>query len=463
MNHLFADPADYTRQPNADTAALTHLPGDYGTPVLGAIPALFRDFYGAIEKRHQKYGAVSKINLGFKPGVLVLGPDLFKQILLDPERNFSNRMGYDHVTGEWFGGGIMFRDFDEHRIHRRVFQTAFKSDAMRGYVPMMNGLMQQHLAHWGEVADFRFVPHIQALLMAIGARVFYGVEDLDGKAAQKMGEAFLKVINRGMRSLVKINCPPLSFYYGQQGKKYIVDYIGSRITERRAADGKDFMSYLVKEKKDDGEYLTDQELIAHLSFLFFAAYDTTTTALSHLMMHLALDPDLQERLRKQSLALGKPLADFDDLDQLTEIDHAFHESLRLYPSASIFMRRSLRACELGGKKIPANTILFLVPMFNHRMEQWWDNPQKFDPDRFAKGREEHKRHPFSYAPFGGGAHKCIGMNFAQLNAKLFMHQLLLKYRFRVPAGYTAKSQTLPLPKPAKDLPLFFERINFERI
>ena len=458
MNNSILSTYDYSQAPSAGADQLAHLPGDYGTPLLGAIPALFQDFYGTVEQRHRKYGPVSRINIGFKPGVLVLGPDLFKQILLDPDRNFSNRMGYDHVTGEWFGGAIMFRDFDEHRIHRRVFQTAFKSDAMRGYVPMMNELIQKQMESWDKESDFRFVPHIQALLMAIGARVFYGVDDLDGPAAKKMGDAFLKVINRGMRSLIKINLPPFSFYYGQQGKKYIVDYIGSLITERRAGHGKDFMSYLVKEKKDDGEYLTDQELIAHLSFLFFAAYDTTTTALSHLVMHLALDPQLQERLRSQSLALGKPMADFDDFDQLAEIDHAFHESLRLYPSASMFMRRSLRECELGGHKIPANTILFLVPMFNHRMAEWWDRPELFDPDRFAKDREEHKRHTFSYAPFGGGAHKCIGMNFAQLNAKLFMHQLLLKYRFHTPAGYVAKSQTLPLPKPAQNLPLIFERL-----
>lgn len=449
---------DYRTQPSATDNQLAHIPGNDGWPVLGLIPALFRDFYGTINSHYKKYGAVSKTNIGFQPGLLVLGPDLFKQILLDTDRNFSNEMGYKNVLGEWFGNGIMLRDFEDHRIHRRVFQTAFKAEAMRGYVPMMNTLMKKNIEHWEQETDFRFVPHIQALLMAIGAEVFYGVDDLDGPAARKMGDAFLKVVNRGMRSVVKLNVPPFSFYYGQQGKKYIVDYIGSLIAARRAGDGKDFMSYLVKEKKDDGEYLTDRELIEHLSFLFFAAYDTTTTALSHLVMHLALDPSLQEKLRAESLAIGKPYLDYDDLGKLTGIENAFHESLRLYPSASIFMRRTLRECELGEQKIPANTVLFLVPMFNHRMAEWWNNPEQFDPDRFAAPREEHKRHSFNYAPFGGGAHKCIGMNFAQMNAKLFMHQFLLRYRFKTPAGYVAKSQTLPLPKPIKDLPLIFEKL-----
>jgi cytochrome P450 len=98
-------------------------------------------------------------------------------------------------------------------------------------------------------------------------------------------------------------------------------------------------------------------------------------------------------------------------------------------------------------------------MYNQRMETWWDDPLRFDPNRFSPARQEHKRHSFSYTPFGGGAHKCIGMNFAQLNAKLFMHQLLLKYRFRTPPAYQAGSRTLPLPKPNGDLPLEFEKIQ----
>lgn len=448
---------NYRQLPSASYEQLAHIPGNRGFPVLGLIPALFRDFYGTIARQYQNYGPISKANIGFQQGLLVLGPDLYKQILLDNDRNFSNEMGYGKVLGPWFGGGLLLRDFDEHRLHRRLFQTAFKSEAMRGYVGMSNNIIDRHLHNWAAKNDFRFVPHIQQLLMNIGAQVFYGVDDL-GEDSKKLGDAFLELLTKGMMSLVKVDMPPLKFYYGMKGKKYINDYLGSLIRERREGNGMDFMSHLVKETKENGELFSDEEIIPHLSFLFFAAYDTTTTALSNMIMHLAQRPDLQERYRAESVAIGKKQLEFDDLAKLTGIDNAFHESLRLYPSASIYMRRSIRECELGGYRIPANTVLFMPPVFNQRMAEWWDNPAEFDPDRFAEPREEHKRHSFSYIPFGGGAHKCIGMNFATMNAKLFMHQLLLNYRFRTPDGYVAKTQTLPLPKPVKDLPLIFEKI-----
>jgi cytochrome P450 len=447
----------YTLQPDVAFDKLSHIPGRRGLPLLGITLDLYQDFYGTLTAHQKKYGYVSRAGIGFNTGLLVLGPDNFKQVLLDTERNFSNQMGYQSVTGQWFGGAILFRDFEEHRIHRRVFQNAFKSEAMRGYTDMMNGIMKTHLVQWQGKENFTFVPNIQSLLMNIGARVFYGVDDL-GEDSDKMAEAFLKIFEKGMLALVKVKVPPFKYYYGMQGRDYIVNYLGSLIDARRSGEGKDFMSFLVKEKKDDGEYLTDQELIEHLSFLFFAAYDTTTTALSHLVMHLALDQPLQDRLREECRAMQKAQLDFDDFHALGSLDNAFHEALRLYPSASMFLRRTIRDCELGGYAVPANTILYLPPMYNHRMSEWWDQPDKFDPDRFTKGREEHKRHSFCYTPFGGGAHKCIGMNFAQLNAKLFMHQLLLNYRFRTPQGYVAKSQTLPLPKPVGNLPLVFERI-----
>ncbi len=448
---------DYRKQPNAGAAELKHLPGDYGLPIMGDVPALFKDFFGTLTKRYEKYGPVSRFNMAIQRGVMLLDPDLTKEIMLDTGRNFSNKMGYKDSAGEWFGDAILLRDFDEHRLHRRVFQAAFKSDAMRGYVEAINEIVAQHLNNWENQKDLRFVNAIQALLMNVGARVFYGVTDL-GEEADKMGEAFLQIIYKGMGSVVKINLPPFGYYYGQKGKKYIKNYIGSLISSRRAKDGKDFMSYLVKEKMDNGEYLTDDELVDHLAFLFFAAYDTTTTALSHAVMHLAMDQPLQEKLRAHSQSVGKVNLAYDELDQLGDIENVFYEALRLYPSVSFICRRTIKECELGGQRIPANTIVFAPPMFNQRSEKWWTNAQKFDPDRFSKEREEQKRHSHIYTPFGGGAHKCIGMNFAAMNAKLFLHQFLLKYRFRLPADYVPKSKTLPLPTPVGRLPVILEKL-----
>jgi len=449
--------SDHRHFPDATMKQLAHIPGKAGVPFLGMTPALFRDFYGTLQKHHARYGLISKIGIGFQKGVLVLGPDNCQQVLLDPEKNFSSQMGYRESAGAWFGGAILSRDFDEHRLHRRVFQNAFKFDAMQGYSEGINAIIRSSLASWEGRREIVFMPYIKQLLMTIGARIFYGIDDL-GEDARRFAEAFALILDKGMLSLVKRDIPPLNYHYGQKGRRFVYRYLDSLIEERRNNAGRDFMSYLVKSTRDDGSWFSNEELIDHLSFLFFAAYDTTSAGLSHLLMHLAENPTLQESLREESLQLRQPEVTFRDIDRLDGIERAFNESLRLYPSASIIQRRSIRECEIGGTRIPAHTMLFMVPGFNHRMPEYWSDPETFDPERFGEARQEQRRHKFQFMPFGGGAHKCIGMNFAQMNAKLFMHQLLLRYRVGLEPGYTPGSQILPTPCPPRGLPLRIEKL-----
>ncbi|HEY6131136.1 MAG TPA: cytochrome P450 [Halioglobus sp.] len=448
---------DHRNFPDASIKSLKHIPGKIGAPFLGMTPWLFRDFYGTLKKHHQKFGLVSKIGIGFQKGVLVLGPQNFQEILLDTEQNFSSQIGYRDTVFEWFGGAILARDFDEHRLHRRVFQTAFKSDAMQGYSEGINSIISDSLKNWEKREEIVFMPFIKELLMNIGARIFYGINAL-GEDAARFSEAFNLILEKGMLSLIKKDIPPLNYHYGQKGRRFVYQYLDSLIEDRRKNDGRDFMSYLVKSTRDDGSYFSNKELIDHLSFLFFAAYDTTSAGLSHLLMHLAADPALQETLREQSLRMDKDEVTVADIEQLTGIEMAFNEALRLYPPVSIFMRRSIRDCRLGGINVPAHTALFMVPGFNHRMPEFWSNPDTFDPGRFSEARQEHRRHKFQYVPFGGGAHKCIGMNFALMNAKLFMHQLLRRYRVTLRHGYTIGSQILPTPCPLQGLPLLIEKL-----
>jgi cytochrome P450 len=175
-------------------------------------------------------------------------------------------------------------------------------------------------------------------------------------------------------------------------------------------------------------------------------------------MLLGQNPQWQETLREECRALDKPYLEYEDLHSLPNLDNALMESLRLYPSVSMMARRTIRDSEIGGYFVPANTVLIMPPAFNHRMEAWWDDPLKFDPDRFGPQRQEHKRHSFSFVPFGGGIHKCIGMHFAQMNAKCFMYQFLSRYRFETPQGYQPKMQTVPMPRPADLLPLRLSRL-----
>ncbi len=100
------------------------------------------------------------------------------------------------------------------------------------------------------------------------------------------------------------------------------------------------------------------------------------------------------------------------------------------------MRQTVRDTDLLGYYIPKGTNVIAYPGMNHRLPELWTDPLKFDPDRFTEPRNEHKRHRYAFTPFGGGAHKCIGMTFGQLEIKTILHRLLRRYRLELPRpGY----------------------------
>ena len=450
--------ADYRNEP--DCTDLKHIPGDFGLPVIGNMIAFVKDLRGMVERRTRKYGPISRINIIGSKGLLVTGPDIMQRVLLDKDKDFSNEMGFKKNLGRFFEGGILLRDFEEHKMQRRIFQTAFKNDPMRTYVAQMNAIMETDLESWGGMEDFVVFPHVKKLLLTTAAKIFVGIER-DSPDFPGLYQNYLDMLN-GMTALVQLEIPGLRWHKAQRAKRNINAYFESLIDERRAGDGKDFLSFLCKETMEDGNYFSNDDIIRHMNFLVFAAHDTTTAAVINILFELGKNPEWQERLRSvcQQYAAehGEKNLAYDDIAAIPLLEQTMLEGQRLHPSVPMAIRRTIRETEMAGYRVPAHTLLWLPYLSCYRSEAYWSEPEKFDPERFSPEREEFKKHSFQFIPFGGGAHKCIGMHFAKIQVKCFLYQFLQKYRFSVPADYDPWLMMVPMPKPADDLPVKLERI-----
>jgi len=451
--------SNYKQQP--DCTYLPQIPGDYGLPVLGHIIPFIRDLRGMVDTQVVRHGALAKLNLQGNKGILVAGPELMQEILLDKERNFSTEMAYRNTLGRFFPGGILLKDFDEHKVQRRIFQTAFKNDAMRTYVEHMNELMLADIEQWRTLRKFVLFPHLKKTLLTTAARIFAGVER-GTPAFDRLYRDYVNMLD-GILAILHVELPWSRWGKAQRAKRDIFALFGTLIPERRAQAGTDFLSYFCHETHEDGSYFSEQEIVQHMNFLVFAAHDTTTASIINVVYELAKNPAWQERLRnacrEYAAKTGKSALDYDDLDAIPDLEHAMLEGQRLHPSVAMASRRTLRETTLGAYRIPPHTLLWLPYVAFYRSEKYWTNPQQFDPDRFAPGREEHKAHSFLFIPFGGGAHKCIGMHFAKIQVKCFLYLFLQRYRFSVPANYDPWLMMVPMPKPADGLPLTLETLE----
>jgi cytochrome P450 len=260
-------------------------------------------------------------------------------------------------------------------------------------------------------------------------------------------------MNDGMLALIRKDWPGLLYRKGMNGRRALEKFFFDVVPQRRGQTGNDMATFFSNERTEDGDYYSDKVVGEHLIFLLLAAHDTTTSALTMAAHYLAHDQQWQDRLREELQALGKPHLEYEDLSQVTDLDHAFKEILRMNPPVPMMMRRTVKEVELGGYQLQPHTMVQISPLYTQRMEEWWTNPHQFDPDRFA--RQEHKQHSFLWAPFGGGAHKCIGLHFADMLFKAALSQLLLRYRisFNKPEQYTGRMQYFPFAKPMDNLPL----------
>ncbi len=445
-------------QQTAKPSTIDHLPGSYGLPILGNSLSVVMDLLGFMTRQYQNYGPISRMNVFFENAVAMAGPDANQFVLLNQNQVFSNQLGYEPYLGRMFPRGLMLRDFEEHRIHRRVMQVPFKKNNMEGYLERMQPIIQNLVAGWGKDKPFYYFPHIQQLTLNVSSSVFLGEEV--GEESRRMGRAFEEVV-AGMVALIRVPIPGLALGNGVRSRRILVEYFRSRIAARRAGNGSDLFTQMCQAKDDAGEMFSDQDIIDHMIFLLFAAHDTTTLGMTTMMYGLAKHPEWQDKIRAECLNVGdlNHVITYDDLDKMPITEWALKEALRMYPPVPLYLRRTVKECEFGGYHIPADKQVFISSYFTGRMEEWWTNPHTFDPGRFAPERAEHKRHAYSWIPFGGGAHMCIGMHFALMQVKAIVFNMLLRYRFSLENGYEAKYRQVPLPKPKDGLRLVLTPLN----
>ena len=155
------------RQPNVN---LDHLRGPKGHWCFGNTRALLPDPAAFLIEMRARYGDCFTVGVLFNRRVVVLaGPAANRLVLLDPDRNFSSRMGWE-VMLDFFGGFLLLRDFEDHRVHRRLMTDLFKPAALRRYLDSMHPIIRNAMAGFDSQPDaYRLA---RRLALDIGLQVF---------------------------------------------------------------------------------------------------------------------------------------------------------------------------------------------------------------------------------------------------------------------------------------------------
>jgi cytochrome P450 len=273
-----------------------------------------------------------------------------------------------------------------------------------------------------------------------------------GPEVGEVTRAFVDMVAASV-AVIRKPWPGTQMARGVKGRARIVAYFSDRIPIRRANGGEDLFSQLCQATHEDGALLSTQDIVDHISFLMMAAHDTLTSSLTSFVAALAAHSAWQQKLRDEVMALGVRADEAVTFDQLAAMplnEMAFKEPMRLRPPVPSIPRRAMRDFSFKGYDIPAGTLVGINPLFSHHMPEIWPEPDTFDPVRFTD-EAQRTRHRFAWVPFGGGAHMCLGLHFAYMQAKCFARHFLRNLTVSLEPGYTPQWQMWPIPKPKDGL------------
>jgi cytochrome P450 len=204
-----------------------------------------------------------------------------------------------------------------------------------------------------------------------------------------------------------------------------------RETLRRPDDGEDIFSTLCRTRTVNGQEITEQQIRDDVVAMFSTSTETTIAVLSWLWPVLETHPEVAARLYEEiDQVVGAERIQRSHVAELRYTRMVLDELLRLYPAGWMIPRTAAQSETLGGTRIPGGATILVSPYITQRMAAFWDRPGVFDPERFAADAPR-RQYRYSFFPFGGGPHQCLGQYLFLLEAPLIIATLLSRFRIRL--------------------------------
>ncbi len=425
--------------------------GPKGVPVLGSVRQMQRDSLGFM-LRAGRYGDVALMRLLLWDHYLVSHPSGVKRVLQENNKNYTKDVLDYNLLKAALGNGLLTNEGDSWLTQRRLMQPAFHRQRLSGFGEMMVDNTVGMLDDRWKRAEQRGRPvdvsvEMHHLTLRIVGMALFG-RDMGGEVDQ-VGDA----LTRAQRRMTEqFYLPFLPFWVPTPGHLDFHDAVGKLdevvykvIGERREKRGehRDLLDMLLTARDaDTGEGMDDKQVRDEVLTLMLAGHETTANALTWTWYLLSKNPGPARKMREElDRVLGGRTPTMADIPSLAYTRMVLDEAMRLYPPAYAITRRAVEEDEIQGYRIPAGATVMVSPFVTHHHRGFWDNPEGFDPERFAPEREK-SRHPYAYFPFGGGPRLCIGNNFALMEGVLILAAIGQRYRLDLVPGHPVEVEPL---------------------
>ncbi|WP_370449364.1 cytochrome P450 [Aquimarina sp. BL5] len=385
-------------------------------------------------KNFEKHGDVFEVNLGFGNSVIFTRDAGFaKHMLQNQHRKYHKSPLQSKELARYIGNGLLTSNGDHWLRQRRLIQPAFYKKKIDVIANTIRETICEELSRIEPNVSADIYPLMNDLAFKVVAKSLFSYTDTGNTMArlQHITETAQKSLIREIRQPYK----RWWFHLSGQIKSTLKltqearDILDNIIEERRKSKDTydDLLDMLLNSKYEDGSSMDNERLIDEILILFVAGHETTSNALSFCLSLLALHPEIQNKVFKEASEFdSEELSLMEQFQKSKYTTQCVEEAMRLYPPAYFSDRVNIENDEYQDIKLRKGTTVLISFFEIHRHESFWENPTKFDPDRFHSDNK--KEYSNWYFPFGAGPRMCVGSNFAMYEMIYTVSELIKKYK-----------------------------------
>src|ERR1700739_4263796 len=429
-----------------DSRAMAHNPVQVLSKYVGLHGDTFRFYFG-----------------GVKEAIVTVSPVVIQHVLKTNSDNYHKSEIQVKRMGHFLGKGLLTTEGEAWKTQRRLIQKGFAPKQLDALSTIMQDSLSESLADFDrQIASgpVDIYPQLMKMTFAMVARSLFGAR-LKDEDIELVSHTICTVQEFIVRQTLQ---PYLNPWFAASGElrrhedmrtradAVLLEYIRKR---RHEPPGHDLLQTLMDARSSDGEGMSDELVLSESMQLLVAGHETSSNGLSWLLYLLSTRPDCLERVRQEFYSvLGEAPLSHADVLKFEFTTQVIYEGLRLYPPFWMIDRMAVADDSVGNVVIPRGSTVIVYVYGAHHAPRYWQDPEKFDPDRFTK-EEMKQRTPFTFLPFGGGPRVCIGQHYAMLQILMILSDLIRRYDFELVPGQTIEARPMVILRPTHGIRMTF--------
>lgn len=439
--------------PEIDRPPIRTIPRVKGIPVVGNTLEMARDPAAFFVRAYRDYGPVYRANVFGRDQIVIAGPEaaMFMTTREGRDSLRSKEFWADFVEAHGATQTLTGVDGPIHEKLRRVMRAGFSKEAIAGqYHRVVEIIDNATDRDWKVGTSVGVLETLQFMIVQELGEILTGEAPLEYVRDIRVNILFmLNVLVTRQRPKFMLHHP--AFKRANARVRELQDTM-VRDFQKKAADGTlpdNLLGDVMRAHKAEPDLIPDQDLPILLTGPYVAGLDTVANTLAAFIYGVLKTPGVAERVYAEADALfAKGMVTEADVRGLTTINGAVYEAMRLWPIAVAQMRTATRDFEFEGHLIPEGEMIYIGTSVSHFMEEYFPDPTRFDPDRYARPRAEHLQRG-AYSPFGRGPHSCLGQSLAEVQMAITMARLFHRRELALESpDYVLKTKSAPTPGPA---------------